>query len=528
MQNNPTPDRNTGFIDRLHAWYDRQSSEHPETGFVLRASLLVFLIMTAKSFVETNSFLQVILFMFLFFMPFYFIIFCTHRWRSNNVGFFRNLYEFTKDNVTIISVPTVEHRERFKNSAWVTYSLILVNEIIFYYVQPEFPKIFDHLAFIPRSHEWLDLPFALASSMFLHADDSHLWGNMLFLWAVGTIVERRIGWRLFIGGYLFSGVVVSLVAVDIHYYLLDQEMHAIGASGAISGAMGMYMIRCYFKQMIFPIPFLGVLPISFKMRMNSMAFIGLYFAMDVKDGYGQIAGEYFSMVAHWAHVAGMYAGMLIAATRKLEKDADIEFSTEKGMSAIKNGTLSSEGFDNLIGLDAAEASLRKVLAAHPDDVSILLQLARTRSYLVADPEAKELYCKVIAKLVVSDVSEAMNVYLEYYKKYLDIVSPAVQYRLVPHFLKAGHYEIASRTLELIIGHLDTTADIKEKARYNCAKVFDEMDLPEAANAMRMNYLNLFPDSIASDKVRSACIRSQKMPDGKVHATDNQEAGSMHG
>ncbi|MDD2364766.1 MAG: rhomboid family intramembrane serine protease [Desulfuromonadaceae bacterium] len=502
MQGHST-DENTGLINGLQTWYDQQSSKHPETGFVLKASLLVFLIMTAKSFVEANDFFQVILLMFLLFMPLYFVIFCMHRWRSKNVGFFRNLYEFIRENVTIVSVPTVEHQEAFKNSAWVTYSLILVNEIIFYFVQPAFPKIFHHLAFIPWSHEWLDLTCALFSSMFLHIDDMHLWGNMMFLWGVGTVVERRIGWRLFIGGYLVSGMVASLLAVNIHYYLLGEEMHGIGASGAISGVMGMYMIRCYFKQMVFPIPFLGVLPISWKMRMNSMTFIGLFFALDLKEGYSQISGENFSMIAHWAHVGGMYAGMMIAATRRFEKDADLEFNEERGMSAIRNGTLSSAGFDKLIGLDAAEVSLRKVLASQPDNVSAMLQLARTRSHLVADREAKELYAGVIAKLVVSDTAEAMNVYLEYYKKYMDIVSPAVQYRLVPHFLKAGQYEIASRSLELIIAHDDTPPDIKEKAMYNCARVFDEMDLPEAANLMRINYLNLFPDSISSAKVRSA-------------------------
>lgn len=497
------PGKHTAYLERLQSWYARQSAEHPETGFVLRASLLVFLIMTLQSFIEENDFLQLIAAMFLIFMPLYFVVFCMHRWRSKNVGFFRNLYEFTRENVTIISVPTVEHKEILKNSAWVTYGLILVNEIIFYIVQPVFPKIFTHLAFIPRSHDWWDLPCALFASMFLHADDMHLWGNMLFLWAVGTIVERRIGWRLFIGGYLVSGIVAALAAIDIHYYLLDEEMHAIGASGAISGVMGMYMIRCYFKQMIFPIPFLGILPVSFKVRMNSMTFIGLFFAMDLKSGYSQIAGESFSMVAHWAHVAGMYAGMMIAAGRRLEKDADVELSEEQGMSAIKNGTLSSEAFDKLIGLDAAEASLRKVLAARPDDIAIMLQLARTRSHLAADPEAKELYGRVIAKLVVSDTGEAMNIFLEYYKKYLDIVSPIVQYRLVPSFLKAGNYQMASRSLEMIIEHRDTPVDIKEKAIYNCARVFDEMDLPEAADVMRTHFLKLFPDSPASDKVRAA-------------------------
>jgi outer membrane protein assembly factor BamD (BamD/ComL family) len=83
------------------------------------------------------------------------------------------------------------------------------------------------------------------------------------------------------------------------------------------------------------------------------------------------------------------------------------------------------------------------------------------------------------------------------------VAPAVQYRLVHHFLKDGNYQMASRSLEMIIDHSETPQDIKEKAMYNCARVFDEMDLPEAANSMRVQFLELFPDSTGSDKVRAA-------------------------
>ncbi len=493
------------LIDRSQIWYDQQSALHPETSFVLRASILVFLIMGTVSLMEDNSFLEVIFFFTILFMPIYMVIFCMHRWRTNSVGFFRNLWEFTRENVTVLNVPAVEHRENLRNSAWVTYSLILVNEIIFYFVQPAFPKIYDYLLFIPRAHEWWSLPFALFGSMFMHANDGHLWGNMLFLWAVGTVVERRMGWQLFIGGYLISGVIASLLAADIHYYLMDSEIHALGASGAIAGIMGMFMIRCYFKRMVFPIPFFGVLPISFKIRINSMAFIGLYFAYDVQAGFGQISGD-FSGVAHWAHVGGMYAGMLIAATRKLEKNADLEYSEEKGMSAVKDGRLSSEGFDQLIGLDAAEELLRKVLAARPDDVNVMLQLARTRSLLVSDPEAKELYCKVLAKLVTTNPKEAVEVFREFYKKYMDIVSPDIQYRLIPYMLKENDYQRASMALELIIDHPGTSDELKEKAMYNCTRVFEDMSLPEAAKNMRVRFLELFPLSVAAEKVRAATMQ----------------------
>jgi membrane associated rhomboid family serine protease len=440
--------------------------------------------------------------MFILFMPLYFTIFCMYRWRSSNVGFFRNIYEFARDNLTFISAPVVTNKETYKNSAWVTYTLILVNEIIFYFVQPAYPAMEKYLLFIPPVHEWWSLPFALISCMFMHGDDFHLWGNMMFLWAVGTVVERRIGWKLFIGGYLLSGMLASLLAADIHYYFLDSELHALGASGAISGIMGIFMIRCYFKQMVFPIPIFGILPISFKIRMNSMAVIGLFFALDVQAGYGQISGEDQSHIAHWAHVGGMYAGMLLAARRRLQTDADLERHEEMGMGVLENGTLTSASYDNMIGLDAAELSLRKVLATRPDDVKLMLQLARTRSHYVDDPEARELYDKVLTKMVKAKPTEATALYREYYKKFMGIVSPDTQYRIVPHLLKEGNYQLASRSLELIIEHPETSVNLKEKAMYNCARVFDEMNLPHAAEQMRDRFLDCFPASETAKKIRA--------------------------
>jgi membrane associated rhomboid family serine protease len=491
------------LVEQIHAWYEKQDTDHPETSYIIRSSLLVLIIMVAGAILDSNAFLRGVLFFNIIFLPIYYAIFCIGRWRTSNTGFFRNLWEFACEHLTFISVPVVEHREIYKNSAWVTYLLILVNEMIFYGVQPEFPFILNKLSFVPNDHEWVNFPLGLIGSMFLHGSDWHLWGNMLFLWCVGVVVERRIGWQLFLGGYLLSGMIASLLAADINYYLLGSEMHAIGASGAISGVMGMFIIRCYFKRMVFPIPFFGVLPISFKIKINSMAFIGLYFVNDVLAGYRQIVDDSFSPVAHWAHVGGMYAGMLIAATRRLEREADLEQTEELGMSTIRNGTLCSEGFDRMVGLGQTEMALTKVLAARPDNVTAMLQLARTKSHFSPDPEAKKLYSRVLDLLVSQDPKVALDVFREYHKKYLDIASPQIQYRLVPHLIKSGDYQMASRSLELIIAHPESGADLKGKAMFQCARLFDKMELPEAACQMRRSFLEAYPDSDAATKVQAA-------------------------
>jgi membrane associated rhomboid family serine protease len=87
----------------------------------------------------------------------------------------------------------------------------------------------------------IPLPFwiTLATSMFLHGGWAHLFGNLLYLLIFGNLLERRLGGARFLGFYLICGVLAALVQVSAHPF---SDLPTVGASGAISGALGGYVI----------------------------------------------------------------------------------------------------------------------------------------------------------------------------------------------------------------------------------------------------------------------------------------------
>jgi len=161
-----------------------------------------------------------------------------------------------------------------KNLPLVTYSLVFINIAIFYLFQQN-PLVSEslvsnNLVFLPREPNLWNVPLSALSSIFLHGSHDHLWGNMMFLWAVGTEVERRIGGKPFLKLYLATGIIAGLSFISMHHIFLNRTGHALGASGAISGLMGIFAIRCYFRTMAFPVPILGILPVNIKLKMNSL------------------------------------------------------------------------------------------------------------------------------------------------------------------------------------------------------------------------------------------------------------------
>ncbi|MEI8190702.1 MAG: rhomboid family intramembrane serine protease, partial [candidate division NC10 bacterium] len=134
-----------------------------------------------------------------------------------------------RDYLTFLDVPQLEGPDRRPELPVGTYGLIAITVAVFYCVQPQGTAgvLRQNLVFLPRNPTWVNTPLSAIVHLFLHADSDHLWGNMLWLWALGRVVERRLGCGTF-----------------------------LAASGAISGIMGIYLIRCHFKAMVFPLPLL--------------------------------------------------------------------------------------------------------------------------------------------------------------------------------------------------------------------------------------------------------------------------------
>lgn len=151
--------------------------------------------------------------------------------------------------------------------------------------------------------------FTLLSSMFMHGDWLHLGGNMLFLHVFGDNVEDALGRLRFLAFYLVCGIVASL-----GHYLADPTSQAplVGASGAIFGVLGAYMVLyprapvTVFNPYFLLWFFIGPVPVF-----PAWFVAGGYFVLDLLRGYFSLGSEGSGGIAYFAHVAGFAAGLLI-------------------------------------------------------------------------------------------------------------------------------------------------------------------------------------------------------------------------
>lgn len=144
----------------------------------------------------------------------------------------------------------------------------------------------------------------LISAMFMHGGFAHLGGNMLYLWIFGDNLENRMGHIKYLAFYLLTGLIASLSHVYASRFLgKDLLIPSLGASGAISGVLGGYLIL--FPKNQVRVWFVGMI-------LNVPAFItlGLWIGLQVLSGWGSIGAE-GGGVAYAAHIGGFVAGMFL-------------------------------------------------------------------------------------------------------------------------------------------------------------------------------------------------------------------------
>ena len=145
------------------------------------------------------------------------------------------------------------------------------------------------------------------TSMFMHGSWSHLLGNMLFLWVFGNNIEDSMGHVRFLLVYLLCGVAAGLAHI---YMSPGSQLPTVGASGAISGIMGAYVVlypRARVQTWVPPI---------FVFNLPAFLFLGYWFflqlLMGAADRANAVPGEpEMGGVAVWAHVGGFVAGVLL-------------------------------------------------------------------------------------------------------------------------------------------------------------------------------------------------------------------------
>jgi membrane associated rhomboid family serine protease len=188
----------------------------------------------------------------------------------------------------------------------ITLLIIALNTLCFFFelsLSPAQENLFIHRYALVPDHLHLT---ALVTYMFLHSGWLHLIGNMWFLWVFGSHIENALGAARFLGFYLLCGVVSVVLQLTMN---LGSPIPTLGASGAIAGVMGAFLIlypRARVVTLIILIIFITTIEIpAYIMLIYWFAiqlFNGVYTAHAFSDSGG---------VAWFAHVGGFLAGILL-------------------------------------------------------------------------------------------------------------------------------------------------------------------------------------------------------------------------
>ncbi|NND36674.1 MAG: rhomboid family intramembrane serine protease [Gammaproteobacteria bacterium] len=220
---------------------------------------------------------------------------------------------------------------------WVTYAIIGINVLAWVLVQgagaePSLGRSVCTLGLIPGDllntlppgtrfqigpSQWCvlsgDAPlFTVVTSMFLHGGWMHIIGNMWFMWIFGNNVEDSMGHMRFAVFYLLCGAVAAAAQMISNP---DSGIPMVGASGAIGGVMGAY-IMLYPRVNVHMFVFLGIFVTTF--AVPAIWMLGYWLLLQIIGGVGSI-GAQGGGVAFWAHIGGFVAGMaLVLVFRKPE------------------------------------------------------------------------------------------------------------------------------------------------------------------------------------------------------------------
>lgn len=143
------------------------------------------------------------------------------------------------------------------------------------------------------------------SSMFMHGGFFHLAGNMLYLWIFGDNVEDQLGHVRFLLFYLLSGVIAAL---SFTYLFPSSRVPLVGASGAIAGVLGGYLLR-FPRARIYTLIFLGFFVQV--VRIPALIVLGFWFIIQLLNAGVSVGAQAMSGTAWFAHVGGFVAGFLL-------------------------------------------------------------------------------------------------------------------------------------------------------------------------------------------------------------------------
>ena len=189
---------------------------------------------------------------------------------------------------------------------FVTYTIIGINSLVFiyqYFILP--PELLGHIISTYALTPATPSVITVFTSMFMHGGLMHIIFNMWFLWIFGDNIESVLGHKRYVLFYLLCGVGAALAQIQIN---TGSQIPMVGASGAIAGVLGAYLIR--FPRATVHVLVILIIFITF-IRVPAMVVIGIWFLSNLTAGLGTLGIEETGGTAWFAHLGGFVSGVVL-------------------------------------------------------------------------------------------------------------------------------------------------------------------------------------------------------------------------
>jgi len=470
-------------MNRLKEYFAR----HEEQAYIAKMLFIGIAIYPIKESVEWSEFINYIL------LPTILFIYLRFRVATTR----KSTVEVLMSYISLAPLTGYERATVRANYPIVTTALVVLNCAIFAGFMTanveDYQYIEDYFYFPPPKNDLWNYPVALVAHTFLHADIYHVGGNMVYLWAIGTVLERRLGSRNFLFYYIAFGVYASLIYLIV---LRSDIIPTLGSSGAIFGLYGIFAVRCYFKKMSFQIPILGPIVLlvpwlgplaflSFNIQVDSLLFFGALMINQVAGAYSQIQTWGSEVgVNYIAHMGGLAGGIIFSFIAGFHKDALEERHLEEGITMVESA----------IRPRHALSHINKAIELNPDNLEAWLTKARLLSNKRPTTRALEIYEKVLSILIHNDPSEAAKVGRECISIFHGFADKSLYLTLGNIMKDECDYVTAIWLYKKLILNNKLDTAWREQAYFNYALILIRTQEYYMAKLYLTKFISLFPES----------------------------------
>jgi membrane associated rhomboid family serine protease len=393
---------------------------------------LIFPILVGLSKPPALELYSDLLYVFIWLLPAAVIARIVYDWRARNEAFVICVFRFMRPLKYLENLPAevifkADHKKLIV--PWVTLILTAGNVLIYYCVSDEVARKF---VFTPWGDPSVpDILISVFTHAFLHANTAHLYGNMSYLLVFGSLVESKIGSIRFFTAYLICLLtstfadIVMLAFMHPDYALLSilKNFHSRGASGAISGIMGLFVVRCFFARFQLCSPFFSLPVLSLPIGICGTLLCTSFFAFDISGSLKML--ETGSRIAYWAHLGGYIGGFFLGYCLRLHRESSRE---------IREMDTEVLNYKRMI---------KKGGRLHVAALKFLLEQN------INNPKKSAFYyVRLVRVLARSDLRKAIKIFLAYYPKHAEALPGNILLDIGLHFFWSGDLLKAETCLRL--------------------------------------------------------------------------------